>query len=254
MRNSKVKIDVSDLSCFYTGKQAVSEVSIQIHGSEVMALVGPAGGGKSTFLRCLNRMNDIVPGAQVTGRVLLDGEDIYAPEVDVESLRRRVGMVFQKPNPFPKTVFDNVAYGLHINGWKDRYLIERRVEESLREADLWEEVHDRLITPARELTVGQQQLLCIARALAVEPEVILMDDPASDLDPVSTARIEELIRKLKSAYTIVLATQNLQQAARVSQRTAFFYSGRLVEVNQTQKIFTSPDRPETEDYLTGRFE
>jgi phosphate transport system ATP-binding protein len=253
MRSSGAKIDVLDLSHFYSGKQAIAEVSIQIYESEVLALIGPAGGGKSTFLRCLNRMNDLVPGARMTGRILLDGEDIYDRDVDVESLRCRVGMIFQKSNPFPKTVFDNVAFGLRVKGWKDRYLIERRVKESLQEAALWEEVSESLLSPAWKLSPGQQQRLCIARALAVDPEVILMDDPAGALDPAATARIEDLIRTLKSRYSIVLATQNLQQAARVSQRTAFFYSGRLIEVSETQKIFTSPERQETEDYLTGRF-
>jgi phosphate transport system ATP-binding protein len=220
----------------------------------VTALIGPSGCGKSTFLRTLNRMNDIVAGARVEGSVRLDGEDIYAPSVDVVDLRRRVGMVFQKSNPFPKSIFDNVAYGLRINGLaKSRDELGGRVEASLRAAALWDEVHDRLHSSALALSGGQQQRLCIARALAVEPEVILMDEPASALDPIATQRIEELIYELKTHYTIVIVTHNMQQAARVSDVTAFFWLGRLVECDRTEKIFTAPSEKLTEDYVTGRF-
>jgi len=248
-----VKIRVSDLSFYYGKKQILSDVSIDILEKHVTALIGPSGGGKSTFLRCLNRMNEIVPGSRITGKIFLDGDDIHDPAVDTAVLRCRVGMVFQKSNPFPKSVFDNVAYGLRINGWKDSYLIEKRVKESLEGAALWQEVKDRLRSSALELSVGQQQQLCIARALAVEPEVILLDEPAGALDPYATARIEELIRELKRRYTVVIVTHNLQEAARSSDRTAFFLSGQLIEVNETQRIFTNPERQETETYVTGRF-
>jgi phosphate transport system ATP-binding protein len=220
----------------------------------VTALIGPSGCGKSTFLRTLNRMNDIIPGARVEGSVLIDEVDIYAPSVDVVDVRRRIGMVFQKSNPFPKSIFDNVAYGLRINGLaRSRAELSGRVEASLQAAALWEEVKDRLQTSALALSGGQQQRLCIARALAVEPEILLMDEPASALDPIATQRIEELIYELKSRYTIVIVTHNMQQAARVSDVTAFFWLGRLIEVDRTNRIFTAPREKLTEDYVTGRF-
>ena len=217
------------------------------------AFIGPSGCGKSTFLRCLNRMNETIPGTRIEGTILLDGEDIYAPEVDVVDVRRRVGMVFQKSNPFPKTIFENVAYGLRINGMKNKRLIAETVEKSLMDAALWEEVKDRLYESAMGLSGGQQQRLCIARALAIKPEVILMDEPASALDPIATQKIEDLIQKLKKEYTIVIVTHNMQQAARVSDITAFFYLGKLIEVNETGMIFTKPRFRQTEDYITGRF-
>jgi len=247
------KVRVENLDFYYGKRKVLLQISMDIFEKQVTALIGPSGGGKSTFLRCLNRMNEIIPGTRMEGRILLDGFDICDPSVDVSALRCRVGMVFQKSNPFPKSVFNNVAYGLKVNGWTDNYRIEKRVRQSLEEAALWEEVKDRLHVSALELSEGQQQRLCIARALAVEPEVILMDEPAGALDPIATSRIEALIRALKSGYTIVLVTHNLQQAARVSDRTAFFYNGRLIEVDQTKSIFTNPQRRATEDYVTGRF-
>jgi phosphate transport system ATP-binding protein len=240
--------------CFYYGKsQALENIDLDFDANRVTALIGPSGCGKSTFLRCFNRMNDLIPGTRVTGSLLLDGENIYRPGVDVVSLRSRVGMVFQKPNPFPKTIFDNIAYGLRVNGLRDRNAVEERVEQSLRQAALWEEVKDRLGDSALGLSGGQQQRLCIARALAVAPEILLMDEPCSALDPVATQKIEELIHVLKSRYTIVIVTHNMQQAARVSDVTAFFYIGRLVETGPTDMIFTKPHMQETEDYITGRF-
>jgi phosphate transport system ATP-binding protein len=254
MNTQRTKIEVDKLSVHYGAVSALSDLSLKIRSHFVTALIGPSGCGKSTFLRCLNRMNDIIPGVEIEGTILLDGEDIYSEEVDVVQLRCRVGMVFQKSNPFPKTVFENVAYGLRVNGWKDRYSIERRVVRSLQSAALWNEVKDRLHKPALTLSGGQQQRLCIARALAIEPEVLLMDEPAGALDPIATARIEDLIRELKQKYTIVIVTHNLQQAARISDQAAFVYMGRLIEFNRTQLIFTSPERQETEDYVTGRFD
>jgi phosphate transport system ATP-binding protein len=251
---AKAIIDVSDLNFYYGPKRVLERVNLQINPRQVTALIGPSGCGKSTFLRTLNRMNDVVPGARVEGRVALDGEDIYAPGVDAVRLRRRVGMVFQKSNPFPKSIFDNVAYGLRVNGLaKSRDELRTRVETSLRAAALWDEVGDRLQTSALALSGGQQQRLCIARALAVEPEIVLMDEPASALDPIATQRIEELIYKLKHRYTIVIVTHNMQQAARVSDVTAFFWLGRLIETNRTDRIFTAPAEKLTEDYVTGRF-
>ena len=226
---------------------------MDIRKNQVTALIGPSGCGKTTFLRCLNRMNDIVEGARVEGEILLDGQNIYAPEVDVVQVRKRVGMVFQKSNPFPKTIFENVAYGLRIDGEYSRSEIADRVEKSLKDAALWNEVADRLHDSAMELSGGQQQRLCIARALAVKPEVILMDEPASALDPIATQKIEELIQELKNKYTIVIVTHNMQQAARVSDYTAFFYLGELIEMDDTDKIFTNPGNKRTEDYVTGRF-
>jgi len=251
---SPVKIEVSDLNFYYGPRRVLEHISLEIRPHEVTALIGPSGCGKSTFLRSLNRMNDIVPGARVEGSISIDGQDIYAPSVDVVDLRRRVGMVFQKSNPFPKSIFDNVAYGLRINGLtRSREELGGRVEASLKAAALWDEVSDRLQTSALALSGGQQQRLCIARALAVEPEIVLMDEPASALDPIATQRIEELIYQLKSRYTIVIVTHNMQQAARVSDVTAFFWLGKLVEMDRTNKIFTNPSEKLTEDYVTGRF-
>ena len=248
------KIAVSGLNFYYGARRVLEQITVQIRPNEVTALIGPSGCGKSTFLRTLNRMNDIVPGARIDGSVVLDGQDIYASSVDVVDLRRRVGMVFQKSNPFPKSIFDNVAYGLRINRMtRSREDLQGRIEASLKAAALWDEVKDRLHTSALALSGGQQQRLCIARALAVEPEVLLMDEPASALDPIATQRIEELIYQLKSRYTIVIVTHNMQQAARVSDVTAFFWLGRLVECGLTTKIFTAPAEKLTEDYITGRF-
>jgi phosphate transport system ATP-binding protein len=248
-----VKISVTELDFYYGAAKVLKQVALQIPEHRVTALIGPSGCGKSTFLRTLNRMNDIIPGARATGNVLLDGEDIFAQGVDVVELRRRVGMVFQKSNPFPKSIWDNVAYGLVVNGVNDRAFIAERVESSLKAAALWDEVKDRLKSSALGLSGGQQQRLCIARALAVEPEVLLMDEPASALDPIATQKIEDLIDSLKDRYTIVIVTHNMQQAARVSDFTGFFYLGELIEVGPTEKIFTNPDKTSTEDYITGRF-
>jgi phosphate transport system ATP-binding protein len=250
----KEKVSVRDLNFFYGTTQALHNVSLAIPERQVMAFIGPSGCGKSTFLRTLNRMNDTIPGTRVLGQVWIDGQDIYAPEMDVVGLRRRVGMVFQKSNPFPKSIFDNVAYGLHINRLaKSKAELRERVERALIDAALWPEVKDRLKTSALGLSGGQQQRLCIARALAVQPEVLLMDEPASALDPMATQKIEELIVELKQQYTIVIVTHNMQQAARVSDQTAFFWLGKLIEVNGTEKVFTAPDEKLTEDYITGRF-
>jgi len=247
------KIEIRDLSFFYGSKQALKKINLVCPVNQVTAVIGPSGCGKSTLIRTLNRMNDVIPGARVEGRILLDGEDINAPEVDVVDLRRRVGMVFQKPNPFPKSIFDNAAYGLRINGLRNPRRIEETVEKSLREAALWDEVKDRLGENAFALSGGQQQRLCIARALAVEPEVILFDEPCSAIDPIATARIEDLIQKLKMSYTVVIVTHNMQQAARVSDFTAFTMLGDLIEVGRTDAIFTNPANKLTEDYITGRF-
>jgi phosphate transport system ATP-binding protein len=248
------KIEATGVDFFYGAHQVLHGVTLKVQPHQVTAFIGPSGCGKSTFLRSLNRMNDIIPGTRVAGTVLVDGQDIYAPSVDVVNLRRRVGMVFQKSNPFPKSIFDNVAYGLRINRMaRSREELRGRVEASLRSAALWDEVHDRLHTSALALSGGQQQRLCIARALAVEPDILLMDEPASALDPIATQRIEELIYQLKSRYTIVIVTHNMQQAARVSDATAFFWLGRLIEYDRTNKIFTAPAEKLTEDYVTGRF-
>jgi phosphate transport system ATP-binding protein len=248
------KIDVAALDFYYGERRVLEQITLQIRPNEVTALIGPSGCGKSTFLRTLNRMNDIVPGTRVEGAVTIDGKDIYAPSVDVVDLRRRVGMVFQKSNPFPKSIFDNVAYGLRINRLtRSREELGGRVETSLKSAALWDEVKDRLHTSALSLSGGQQQRLCIARALAVEPEIVLMDEPASALDPIATQRIEELIYQLKAHYTIVIVTHNMQQAARVSDVTAFFWLGKLIESGRTNRIFTAPAQKLTEDYVTGRF-
>ena len=248
------KIEVVDLDFYYGPRRVLEKVTLKVRPNEVTALIGPSGCGKSTFLRSLNRMNDIVPGSRVEGSICIDGRDIYAHSVDVVDLRRRVGMVFQKSNPFPKSIFDNVAYGLRINRLTgSREELQGRVEASLQKAALWDEVKDRLQTSALALSGGQQQRLCIARALAVEPEILLMDEPASALDPIATQRIEELIYQLKSRYTIVIVTHNMQQAARVSNVTAFFWLGKLIECDRTDKLFTAPTQKLTEDYVTGRF-
>ena len=252
--DAQLKIDVEKLSFFYGDKPALEDVSIKIRPNVVTAFIGPSGCGKSTFLRTLNRMNDIIPGARVKGRVCIDGDDIYRQGIDVVALRRKVGMVFQKSNPFPKTIFDNVAYGLRINRMaSSRSELAAHVEESLKQAAIWDEVKDRLHESALTMSGGQQQRLCIARALAVRPDILLMDEPASALDPIATQRIEELIYNLKKSYTIVIVTHNMQQAARVSDHTAFFWLGRLVEYGRTEKIFTAPSEKLTEYYLTGRF-
>jgi phosphate transport system ATP-binding protein len=253
MENPVLKMSARDLKFFYGSAMALKGISMAIRKNQVTALIGPSGCGKTTFLRCLNRMNDIVEGARVEGEILLDGQNIYAPEVDVVQVRKRVGMVFQKSNPFPKTIFENVAYGLKIDGDCSKSEIADRVEKGLKDAALWNEVADRLHESAIQISGGQQQRLCIARALAVKPEVILMDEPASALDPIATQKIEELIQQLKNNYTIVIVTHNMQQAARVSDYTAFFYLGELIEMNKTEKIFTNPGNKRTEDYVTGRF-
>ncbi|MEW6431803.1 MAG: phosphate ABC transporter ATP-binding protein PstB [Myxococcota bacterium] len=244
-------MEAKRLSVHYGDVRALHEVSVEVSEHEVLALIGPSGCGKSTFLRALNRMNELVPGAKADGAVLLDGQPV--DRLDVVDVRRRVGMVFQRSNPFPKSVFENVAYGLRIAGQHDRSALAERVEVSLKRAALWDEVKDRLGDSALALSGGQQQRLCIARALAVEPEVLLMDEPASALDPISTAKIEELIHELRAHYTIVIVTHNMQQAARVSDRTAFFLMGEIVEVGPTEQIFTNPKESRTEDYVTGKF-
>jgi phosphate transport system ATP-binding protein len=253
-RQHPVCIDVQGLNFYYGQKRALENITIGIPAKLVTAFIGPSGCGKSTFLRTLNRMNDIIAGTRVDGNVLIEGDDIYAPGMDVVKLRRRVGMVFQKSNPFPKSIFENVAYGLRLNGMaRSRADLHGRVEESLRSAAIWDEVKDRLHESALALSGGQQQRLCIARALAIKPEIVLMDEPASALDPIATQRIEELIYQLKAQYTIVIVTHNMQQAARVSDRTAFFWLGRLIEEGPTDRIFTNPHEKLTEDYVTGRF-
>jgi phosphate transport system ATP-binding protein len=250
----KVMIAVRDLDFAYGSHQVLHKVTLEMPARAVTAFIGPSGCGKTTLLRCINRMNDLVDGARITaGAIKLDGVDVNAPEVDVVDLRRRVGMVFQKSNPFPKSIYENISYGLRIAGINKRSLIDEAVEKSLRGAALWDEVKDRLDANAFGLSGGQQQRLCIARALAVEPEVILMDEPCSALDPIATAKIEELIHELKTQYTIVTVTHNMQQAGRISDYTAFFYLGRLIEFGSTAKIFTNPNEKQTEDYITGRF-
>jgi phosphate transport system ATP-binding protein len=247
------KMETRELSISYGPKLAVKGVSLRLADRQVTALIGPSGCGKSTFLRALNRMNELIPGASHEGEILLDGRSVYDRHLDAVELRRRVGMVFQKSNPFPKSIFENVAYGLRVSGVRDGTLVAERVERSLRGAALWDEVKDRLGESALALSGGQQQRLCIARALAVEPEVLLMDEPASALDPIATAKIEDLIHELKARYTIAIVTHNMQQAARVSDQTAFFYMGDLVEVGATEQIFTNPREQRTEDYVTGKF-
>ncbi len=243
-----------DVSVFYGAKQALKSVNIDIARRQVLAAIGPSGCGKSTFLRCLNRMNDTIPGARVTGNIALDGQEIYDKRQDVAQLRARIGMVFQKPNPFPKSIYDNVAYGPRIHRLtRSRADLDELVFTSLQRAGLWDEVKDRLSSPAMGLSGGQQQRLCIARALAVQPEVILMDEPCSALDPIATAHVEDLIEQLRASYAIVIVTHSMQQAARVSQRTAYFYMGQLIEVGETDRVFTNPQHRQTEDYITGRF-
>ncbi len=247
------KIEVASLNFWYGSKLALRNVTMDIPPNHVTALIGPSGCGKSTFLRTFNRMNDLIDNVRMDGNVSIDGVDIYDRNVDVVELRKRVGMIFQKSNPFPKSIFDNVAYGPRINGVHDKRKLEEIVESTLKRAALWEEVKDDMRKSALSLSGGQQQRLCIARALAVDPGVLLMDEPASALDPIATAKIEELIYQLKSNYTIVIVTHNMQQAARVSDYTAFFYMGELIEFGETKKIFTTPEKKQTEDYITGRF-
>ncbi len=250
---SPPKMHAQGLTIRYGHKEAIRQITLDIPQHQVTAMIGPSGCGKSTFLRSLNRMNELIPGVGRSGDVLLDGHSIYDRRVDVVDLRRRVGMVFQKSNPFPKSIFENVAFGLRVGGMKDKGEISARVERSLQGSALWDEVKDRLEDSALALSGGQQQRLCIARALAIEPEVLLMDEPASALDPIATAKIEELIHQLKARYTIAIVTHNMQQAARVSDNTAFFYMGELVEFGRTEQIFTNPRERRTEDYVTGKF-
>jgi phosphate transport system ATP-binding protein len=246
------KLQTENANLWYGDKQALKDISIKIDSNTVTAFIGPSGCGKSTLLRCFNRMNDLIENTKIQGTFLLDSKDIYR-DIEVYELRKRIGMVFQKPNPFPKTIFENVAYGLRINGVKDKAILKEKVEWSLRNAALWEEVKDNLNKSALSLSGGQQQRLCIARTLAVEPTVVLMDEPASALDPISTFKIEELIYELKQRFTIVIVTHNMQQAARVSNKTAFFYLGELIEYDDTKKLFTNPEKERTQNYITGRF-
>jgi phosphate transport system ATP-binding protein len=247
------EVEIRQVSLFYGSKQALFDIDLDIGRREVTAFIGPSGCGKSTLLRCMNRLNDLIDNVRVTGSIRLSGDEILDPTLDVTDLRKRVGMVFQKPNPFPKTIYENVAYGPRIFGIKQKARLDEIVERSLRSAAIWEEVKDRLHDNALALSGGQHQRLCIARTIAVEPEVVLMDEPCSALDPIATAKIEELIHELKQRYTIVIVTHNMQQAARVSDHTAFMYLGRLIEFGKTDKLFTTPDKQETEDYITGRF-
>jgi len=253
LANEKIKLEVNDLRLFYGESQALKSINMLIPEKRVTAFIGPSGCGKSTLLRCFNRMNDLVDICRIEGKILLDGQNIYDKAVDVAELRRQVGMVFQKPNPFPKTIYENVAYGLRLQGVNDRRVLDEVVESSLKGAALWNEVKDRLHDNAFGLSGGQQQRLVIARAIAIEPEVLLLDEPASALDPISTLKIEELINELKERYTIVIVTHNMQQAARVSDYTAFMYMGDLIEYDATNKMFTNPSQQQTEDYITGRF-
>lgn len=247
------KLEARNVNLFYGEKQALKDISIGIETNTVTAFIGPSGCGKSTFLRCFNRMNDLIEGVKISGDILFDGFNVYKSRLDVDEHRKRIGMVFQKPNPFPKTIFENVAYGLKIKGIKDKHVLNDAVEKALRQAALWDEVKDDLKKSALSLSGGQQQRVCIARTLAVEPSVVLMDEPASALDPISTSKIEELIYELKSKYTIVIVTHNMQQAARVSDKTGFFYLGELIEYDKTDKIFTNPAKQSTQNYITGRF-
>lgn len=247
------KLESKNVDFYYGTSHALKNINIAIKENTVTALIGPSGCGKSTYLRLFNRMNDLIGNTKIVGQVMIDGNDIYAKGVNVDSLRKKTGMVFQKPNPFPKTIFENVAYGLRVNGITDKNFIEERVETSIKQVALWEEVKDKMKKSAFELSGGQQQRLCIARALAIQPSVILMDEPTSALDPISTAKIEELVYELKNKYTIVIVTHNMQQAARVSDSTAFFYMGELIEFNSTKEIFTNPKVERTQNYITGRF-
>jgi len=246
-------IDAKNVDFYYSEFHALKNISLEVEKNKVVAFIGPSGCGKSTFLRMLNRMNDLIDGTRMTGSVLFEGEDIYAPNVRVDELRKKVGMVFQKPNPFPKSIFENIAYGLRVNGINDKTFLEQRVVESLKSAALWDEVKDKLKKSAFALSGGQQQRLCIARALAISPKLLLMDEPASSLDPISTAKIEELIYELKKDYTIIIVTHNMQQASRVSDKTAYFYLGELIEYDETIRIFTNPQKLSTQNYITGRF-
>jgi phosphate transport system ATP-binding protein len=248
-----IKMDVKDLNLWYGDKQALKNITIPIYEKKITGLIGPSGCGKSTFLRCLNRMNDLIPTVKIDGKILLDGKNIYDKDVDVVELRKRVGMVFQKPNPFPMNIYDNVAYGPKIHGIKDKKKLDEIVEWALKKAALWDEVKDNLKKSALGLSGGQQQRLCIARTIAVKPEVILMDEPTSALDPISTLKIEDLMAELKKDYTIVIVTHNMQQASRISDYTAFFLMGEVVEFDKTEKIFLEPSKKETEDYISGRF-
>ncbi|HOA98456.1 MAG TPA: phosphate ABC transporter ATP-binding protein PstB [Candidatus Atribacteria bacterium] len=249
----EIKLQIKDLNVFFGEKQVLHQINLNIPANKVTAIIGPSGCGKSTLLRSINRMNDFLEDVRVEGEIIFDGSNIYDESVDPVVVRRRIGMVFQVPNPFPKSIFENVAYGLRIQGWKDKKAIEEQVVKSLQAAALWDEVKDRLHSSAFDLSGGQRQRLCIARAIAVEPEILLMDEPASALDPIATARVEELIRSLIEKYTIVLVTHNMQEAARTSDYTAFLLLGRLIEFGLTNQIFTNPQKKETEDYLTGRF-
>jgi phosphate transport system ATP-binding protein len=249
----EIKLQIKDLNVFFGEKQVLHQISLNIPANKVTAIIGPSGCGKSTLLRSINRMNDFFEGMKVEGEIIFDGKNVYAEGVDPVIVRRRIGMVFQMPNPFPKSIFENVANGLRIQGWRNKKAIEEQVIKSLQAAALWDEVKDRLYSSAFDLSGGQQQRLCIARAIAVEPEILLMDEPASALDPIATARVEELIRSLIEKYTIVLVTHNMQEAARSSDYTAFLLLGRLIEFGPTNQIFTKPQKKETEDYLTGRF-
>lgn len=248
-----IKIDTRDVNFWYGDFQALKGISMGIEEKSVVAFIGPSGCGKSTFLRLFNRMNDLIPGCRLEGEIRIDGQNIYSKGIEVDELRKNVGMVFQRPNPFPKSIFENVAYGLRVNGVKDNAFIRQRVEETLKGAALWEEVKDKLKESAFALSGGQQQRLCIARAMAVSPSILLMDEPASALDPISTAKVEELIHELKRDYTIVIVTHNMQQAARISNKTAFFYLGQMVEYGDTKRIFTNPEKEATQNYITGRF-
>ncbi|MBI5645398.1 MAG: phosphate ABC transporter ATP-binding protein [Ignavibacteriae bacterium] len=253
MKDTEAKIVTRSLDLYYGQKQALKDISIDIQPNQVTAFIGPSGCGKSTFLRTLNRMNDLIDGVKISGEVCIDGLNIYDRNIDVVELRKRIGMVFQKSNPFPKSIYDNIAYGPRVNGIRDKRRLDEIVEESLKSAAIWDEVKDRLKDSALGLSGGQQQRLCIARSLAVNPGILLMDEPASALDPISTAKIEELIFELKDTYTIVIVTHNMQQAARVSDYTAFFYLGELIEYDLTRTIFTNPSKKQTEEYVTGRF-
>jgi phosphate transport system ATP-binding protein len=249
----KIKIEAQNINFYYGQTKALNNVNLNIHKNEVTAFIGPSGCGKTTFLRLINRMNDLVEGVKLEGKMLIDGRNIYSKETDIYELRKSVGMVFQRPNPFPKTIFENVAFGLRVNNIKDKVYIAEVVENSLRQAALWDEVKDTLDKSANALSGGQQQRLCIARTLAIEPSIILMDEPTSALDPISTAKVEQLIYSLKDKYTIVIVTHNMQQAGRISDKTAFFYMGELIEMGKTKKIFTNPKMEQTQNYITGRF-
>ena len=248
-----VKISTKDLNLYYGANHALKNVSLDLYANKITAFIGPSGCGKSTYLKTLNRMNDLVPNVKIEGKVLLDGEDIYDPKVDTTILRKKVGMVFQQPNPFPMSIYDNVAYGPRIHGLKNKAKLDEIVEQSLRGAALWDEVHDRLKKSALGLSGGQQQRLCIARALAVEPDVILMDEPTSALDPISTLKIEDLMDSLKEKYTVIIVTHNMQQATRIADYTAFFLVGEVIEYGETEELFSHPKQKKTEDYVTGRF-